>query len=361
MQEIISNLTNLKAELEKALERLKIDELRKELDDLQKQSQSSDFWGDRSSAQQVMKRQARLQSQIAPWQELKAKTDEALELAKMEDTSMLSELEKQYLNLQKTFAKQKKELRFNAPYDNHDVILSIRAGAGGVDAQDWSSMLLRMYVRWAEKRGFKIDTVDQSSGEESGIKSATIEISGSYAYGWLKSEHGVHRLVRLSPFNADNLRQTSFAKVDVLPKIEQDDSLEISDKDLKVDVFRAGGHGGQSVNTTDSAVRITHLPTSITVTIQNERSQLQNKETAMTILRSRLTQLQIEQHNKEVKSLKGPNLSAEWGNQIRSYVLHPYKQVKDLRTRHETSDIDAVLDGNLDPFMEAYLEASIGL
>jgi peptide chain release factor 2 len=217
-----------------------------------------------------------------------------------------------------------------------------------------------MYVRWAEKNRLEVKTIDESAGDEAGLKSATIEISGPFIYGKLKGEHGVHRLVRLSPFNSDNLRQTSFAKVEVMPKIDRPDDLNIDEKDLKTDVYRSGGHGGQSVNTTDSAVRITHLPTGIVVAIQNERSQLQNRETAMTILRSRLAQLQLEQHRENLAELKGPNQSAEWGNQIRSYVLHPYKQVKDLRTKYETSDPDAVLDGDLDPLINAYLEYSLG-
>jgi len=215
-------------------------------------------------------------------------------------------------------------------------------------------------VRWAEKTGLAVATIEESPGDEAGLKSVTLELSGSFAYGKLKGEHGVHRLVRLSPFNSDNLRQTSFAKVDVLPKIDRPEDLAIDDKDLRIDVYRSGGHGGQSVNTTDSAVRVTHIPTGITVAIQNERSQLQNKETALTILRSRLIQLQMEQHRERLDELKGPNQSAEWGNQIRSYVLHPYKQVKDLRTRYETSDAEGVLDGNLDPFVNAYLDYSLG-
>jgi peptide chain release factor 2 len=214
-----------------------------------------------------------------------------------------------------------------------------------------------MYSRWAEKNKLHVKTVEQSAGDEAGIKSVTLQISGGdYLYGRLAGEHGVHRLVRLSPFNADNLRQTSFAKVELLPSIERPEEVAIDDNDLKIDVFRAGGHGGQSVNTTDSAVRITHIPTGITVSIQNERSQLQNKETAMGILRSKLAQLQLQQHAKNLAEIKGPNQSAEWGNQIRSYVLHPYKQVKDLRTGYETSDPQSVLDGGLEPLIEAWLE-----
>ena len=220
-------------------------------------------------------------------------------------------------------------------------------------------MLLRMYVRWAEQNGYAVRLIDESPGEEGGIKSATLEIQGQFAYGKLKSEHGVHRLVRLSPFNAES-RETSFAKAEVMPEIDKPDVVAIDEKDLKIDVFRSGGHGGQSVNTTDSAVRITHLPTGLVVAIQNERSQLQNKETAMTILRSRLAQLQLEQHAEKVSELKGPNEQAAWGNQIRSYVLHPYKQVKDLRTGYTSPDPDAILDGEITPFISAYLDAMLG-
>ena len=273
---------------------------------------------------------------------------------------MGGELSQQLHSIATKYNRLKEELKLNGPYDDHDAIITLSAGAGGTDAQHWTQMLFRMYVRWAENNRLEIKTVDESPGDEAGLKSATLEVNGPFAYGKLKGEHGVHRLVRLSPFNADNLRQTSFAKVEVMPKINRPDDLAIDEKDLKIDVYRSGGHGGQSVNTTDSAVRITHLPTNIVVAIQNERSQLQNRETAMTILRSRLAQLQLEQHKEALSELKGPNQSAEWGNQIRSYVLHPYKQVKDLRTKYETSDPDAVLDGDLDAFINAYLEHALG-
>jgi peptide chain release factor 2 len=277
----------------------------------------------------------------------------------LNDDSLKDDLQKQLNGLQKSFDTLKEELKLAGPYDGYDAILSIHAGAGGTDAQDWAAMLQRMYLRYAEKAGLEVTMIDESPGEEAGLKSATFEVSGKFAYGKLKGEHGVHRLVRLSPFNSDNLRQTSFAKVEVMPKIDQENEIEIDEKDLRVDVYRSGGKGGQSVNTTDSAVRVTHLPTNIVVAIQNERSQLQNKETAMTILRSRLAALQQEQNLEKVSELKGPNLSAEWGNQIRSYVLHPYKQVKDLRSKHESSDPDAVLDGELGPFINAYLESTL--
>jgi peptide chain release factor 2 len=278
----------------------------------------------------------------------------------LKDETLRPGLESSLTELTVRFAKLKEDLKFAGKYDDHDAIINVYSGAGGTDAQDWAQMLLRMYVRWAEQNDYDVKTIDETPGDEAGIKSATLEISGNFIYGKLKGEHGVHRLVRLSPFNSAASRETSFAKVDVLPKVDRPEDLEIDDKDLRVDVYRSGGHGGQSVNTTDSAVRVTHLPTGIVVAIQNERSQLQNKETAMTILRSRLIQLQMEQHKEKLEELKGPNQSAEWGNQIRSYVLHPYKQVKDLRTKHETSDAEGVLDGALSPFIDAYLDYSLG-
>lgn len=360
MQELISQLTQLQLAIADALVTLKISDLEEELAELAQQSQDPRLWDDQTRAQTVMKKQASLQARIEPWRSLEKQTGEALELAQMQDASVTGELQFQFEQLEQEFAALKRQLQFNGPYDDADAIVSIHAGAGGTDAQDWAQMLLRMYVRWGEQQNFKVETIDQSAGDEAGLKSVTLEIAGPFVYGKLQGEHGVHRLVRLSPFNSDNLRQTSFAKVEVLPKIDTADKLELDEKDLKIDVYRAGGHGGQSVNTTDSAVRITHIPTGITVAIQNERSQLQNRETAMTIIRSRLAQLQLEQHQEKLAGIKGPNQSAEWGNQIRSYVLHPYKQVKDLRSRYETSDAEGVLDGDLNPIIDAYLESQLG-
>ncbi|MEO7364343.1 MAG: peptide chain release factor 2 [Candidatus Saccharimonadales bacterium] len=347
---------DLKIEINEAAARLDIDELAQQLEQLRTTSQQPDFWNESTRAQGTMKQIAKLETRVEPWLRLQKNAQEVTELLSLDDPTLVDEIKDQLAGLQTSFDILKADLKFNGPYDDHDAILSIHAGAGGTDAQDWAQMLLRMYQRYAEKSQWAVSVIDESVGEEAGIKSVTIAIDGNYAYGKLQSEHGIHRLVRLSPFNSDNLRQTSFAKVEVMPKVDQDTDLAIDDKDLRIDVYRSGGKGGQSVNTTDSAVRITHLPTNIVVAIQNERSQLQNKETAMTILRSRLAQLQLEQHQDHLGELKGPNQSAEWGNQIRSYVLHPYKQVKDLRTRYETSDPDAVLGGDLDGLVDAYLE-----
>lgn len=360
MQDIITRAQTLQEQSQAAQAKLHIAELSAQLDKLRQEAAQPDFWNDPSAAQQVMKDISRLETRTQPWLALAASVQEVLDMAQLGDDSLQAGLDGQLTAAEQDFETLKQQLKFAGRHDAHDVILSIHAGAGGTDAQDWAQMLLRMYLRWAEQHGYSATVLDESAGEEAGIKSTTIEISGDFVYGRLKSEHGVHRLVRLSPFNSDNLRQTSFAKVEIIPKIDKPEEIAIDEKDLKIDVYRSGGKGGQSVNTTDSAVRITHLPTGLVVAIQNERSQLQNKETAMTILRSRLAQLLAEQHREDLAELKGPNEQAAWGNQIRSYVLHPYKQVKDLRTRHETSDPDAVLDGQLDPFIDAYLDHTLG-
>ena len=357
MNELQTAATELQTEVSIALDKLNFAALDAEEKALTARANQPDFWQDAQAATDVSKQQAKLGKRLAPWRELKQGLDDAAELAQLNDPSLQADLEKTIADLRTKFQQLKDDLKLTGPYDDYDAILSIHAGAGGTDAQDWAQMLERMYLRFAEREGWQVNVIDESSGDEAGIKSATLEISGDFAYGKLKGEHGVHRLVRLSPFNADNLRQTSFAKIEVVPKVSRPDELVIDDKDLKIDVFRSGGHGGQSVNTTDSAVRLTHLPTGLVVSIQNERSQLQNKETAMNILRGRLAQLQLEQHAERLSELKGPNEQAAWGNQIRSYVLHPYKQVKDLRTKHESSDPDAILAGDLEPFIEAYLDS----
>lgn len=356
MHDLKNQASKLESDVLEAWKRLNIADKSDEMTELERQLAQPDAWNDSAQAQTWSKKLAGLQSAIEPWVRLKHDISDLLELLELQDDSMQTELQSQLQKLQNNYDSLKKELRFNGQFDDHNAILRLSAGVGGTDAQDWTEMLLRMYLRWAEKAGMQTEILEQSSGEEAGLKSAVISVSGPFAYGKLRSEHGVHRLVRLSPFNSDNLRQTSFALVEVLPQIDAPDEVKIDDKDLKIDVFRAGGHGGQSVNTTDSAVRITHLPTGIVVSIQNERSQLQNKETAMQVLRSKLAQLQLEQHQENLAELKGPTKSAEWGAQIRNYVLHPYTMVKDTRTKYEDRDAQSVLDGKIDGFIEAYFD-----
>lgn len=356
MQPLIKRLIELHTQVDAALTRLHIEAKVAELTELEAQMATSEIWNNPSHAQDLSKQLAALKLMVDPWLTLEAQTNDIVELMELGDDSLLGEFEVQVAALEKEFASLRKNLLFDGEYDDHNAILRLSAGAGGTDAQDWTEMLERMYLRWTEKSGMKTSIIERSTGEEAGLKSAVIEVSGAYAYGKLRSENGVHRLVRLSPFNSDNLRQTSFALVEVLPQIDRPDEVVIDDKDLKTDVYRAGGHGGQSVNTTDSAVRITHIPTGIVVAIQNERSQLQNKETAMKILRSKLAHMQLEQHTNSITELQAGE-SANWGSQIRNYVLHPYTLVKDTRTKHETNNAQGVLDGALDPFMTAYLEA----
>jgi peptide chain release factor 2 len=358
-EDLKDDISVLQNELDEALERIGYKKLDTEERSLRQAMEKPDFWQDTSHAQSISKQQAKLERRLRPWRLLRSDIADLTELIALDDENLEEDLNLQLDDLYARFTLLKEELKLSGPYDDRNAIVSIHAGAGGTDAQDWAQMLLRMYIRFAEQRSWKVQTVEESSGEEAGIKSVTLEIAGDFVYGKLKGEHGVHRLVRLSPFNAES-RETSFAKVEVMPEIDEPTALAIDEKDLKIDVYRSGGHGGQSVNTTDSAVRITHIPTGITVAIQNERSQLQNRETAMTILRSRLAQLQIEQHAEKVSELKGPNEQAAWGNQIRSYVLHPYKQVKDLRTRYETSDIEGVLNGDLGSLVDAYLNHTLG-
>jgi peptide chain release factor 2 len=277
-----------------------------------------------------------------------------------EGEALLPDLQRDLEQLQRDWTAMESRLLLSEPYDERPAILSVHAGAGGTESQDWAEMLLRMYLRWAERHRFKTEILDQTEGEEAGLKSVTVGIDGRWAYGQLKSERGVHRLVRISPFDSQKRRHTSFALVEVMPEVPEDAEVEIDEKDVRVDTYRASGAGGQHVNKTDSAVRMTHLPTGIVVTCQNERSQAQNRERAMAVLRSKLIERQMEEREVELARLRGEHVEAGWGNQIRSYVLQPYTMVKDLRTNVETGNPSAVLDGDLDPFIEGYLRSRIG-
>ncbi|HEX6462075.1 MAG TPA: peptide chain release factor 2 [Candidatus Saccharimonadales bacterium] len=358
MSDLSKRAGDLAEATHEAVVSLKIDQLERDKNVLEADLARPEIWADAATASEKSQKLAQLIQRMQPWRELEKKARDIVELLELSDATLEGELSDQLKAAEQAYQQLRHELLFNGSYDDHDAIVSLHAGAGGVDAMDWAAMLLRMYTRWAEANDMKAELLDQSSGEEAGIKSATLSIKGSYAYGKLRGEHGVHRLVRLSPFNADNLRQTSFAMVEVLPEIDSPEEVTIDEKELKIDVYRASGHGGQSVNTTDSAVRITHLPTGIVVAIQNERSQLQNKATAMSILRSKLAQLQLEQHAASLAEIKGPTKEAAWGNQIRNYVLHPYTLVKDTRTKYEERDAQAVLGGKIDGFITSYLEAN---
>ncbi len=356
MNPLLKRIDALSSQIDDAFSRLDIDSKQLAAKSLEGQLIDSNVWNNPTRAQEMTKNLSSLRSAVDPWTTLRSQASDISELISLGDESMTAEFNVQISALENEFERLKTDLLFSEKYDDHGAILRLSAGVGGTDAQDWTEILERMYLRWAERSGMQTTLVERSTGEEAGIKSSVIEVSGPYAYGKLRSEHGVHRLVRLSPFNSDNLRQTSFALVEVLPQIDKPDDIEVGDKDLKIDVYRAGGHGGQSVNTTDSAVRITHIPTGIVVAIQNERSQLQNRETAMKILLSKLTQLQLEQHAASVSDLQAGE-SANWGSQIRNYVMHPYTMVKDVRTKYEDRDIQGVLNGKLDGFIYAYLEA----
>ena len=309
-----------------------------------------------------MRQLSEAQKIVQQWRGLEQKTTDITELISLaeEDTSLQAEIQSEIGAIASRLDELELEMAFSSEYDARNAILAIHAGAGGTESQDWAEMLLRMYLRWAERRGYKAEILDISPGDEAGIKSAVIGVSGDYACGYLKSEHGVHRLVRLSPFDADHARHTSFVLMEVMPEAEADIDVKIEPDDLKVEVFRSSGPGGQHMQKTSSAVRLTHLPTGLTATCQSERSQHQNKETALKILQARLLELELAERAEERAKLKGKRITAGWGNQIRSYVLHPYKMVKDHRTDYQTSDTDAVLAGELDGFITAYLRSSMG-
>ncbi len=308
-----------------------------------------------------MKEISALKEEVEEWQMLRQSIADTLELAQLEDESMYSDLEKETIAIEREVGKREFEAMLSGPYDRGDALLAIHAGAGGTDSQDWAEMLQRMYLRWTEGKGYKTEILDLTFGEEAGIKSITISVEGRYAYGYLRSEKGVHRLVRLSPFDAAHRRHTSFAMVEVLPQVEEDSQVEINPDDLRIDVFRSSGAGGQNVQKNATAIRITHLPTGIVVSCQNERSQLQNKQNAMMVLRSRLLEKKQLEQEEKIAQLRGEYQKAEWGSQIRSYVLHPYQMVKDHRTDFEKGNAQAVLDGDLDDFIEAYLRSTVGV
>jgi len=329
---------------------------------LEKESGRPDFWQDAAHARKVMRRLAEKTRVTQEWRGLEQKLADTAELITLaaEDEGMQAGIERELDGLAATIDKLEFQLSLSGEYDDHNAILAIHAGAGGTESQDWAEMLLRMYLRWAERRGFEAEVLDTSPGDEAGVKSVVIAVSGDYAFGYLKSEHGVHRLVRLSPFDADHARHTSFALVEVMPEAEDDIDLNIAPDDIKIDTFRSSGPGGQHMQKTSSAVRVTHIPSGLVVTCQSERSQHMNKEFALKILRARLLEQELEKQEAEKSRLKGQRIEAGWGNQIRSYVLHPYRMVKDHRTSYETSQTEAVLDGELDGFINAYLRSIIG-
>jgi peptide chain release factor 2 len=331
----------------------------KELEKLQKISEKNDFWLDPESAQRVMKKIASLSEVIDDWNKLSQHVTYLLELARLEDESVRNDITSELGDIEADLEQREFDVLLSGKYEKNNALLAIHAGAGGVDAQDWTEMLERMYLRWAENKGFKTDILDMSEGEEAGIKSVTIAVEGEYAYGYLHPEKGVHRLVRLSPFDAAHRRHTSFALVEVLPEVAEDSDIEINPDDMRIDVYRSSGAGGQNVQKNATAVRITHIPTGIVVTCQNERSQTQNRENALRVLRSRLVEIKEDQQVATLAELRGEYTKAEWGSQIRSYVLHPYQMVKDHRTDYEVGNAQGVLNGNIDGFIEAYLRSNL--
>lgn len=319
------------------------------------------FWDDSTQAQAIMRQLTKLRDEVGVWQAVSERIGETRELLDLDDDELKAELAHEVEALETAVAALEFRTLFSGTYDDEPAILAIHAGAGGTEAQDWAMMLQRMFIRWAESHDFKVEIVDESPGDEAGIKSTMMRIEGDYAHGRLKSEQGVHRLVRISPYDASSRRHTSFAKVEIWPDVAEEIDIEVNEKDLRIDRFRASGAGGQHTQKNETAIRITHLPSGIVVSCQNQRSLLQNQEMAMKILKAQLFDLERHKQEEEMAALKGEDVDAGWGNQIRSYVLHPYKMVKDHRTNYETGNTQAVLDGRLDDFMTAYLKQQVGL
>ena len=352
-------LRELRPELDKLSAALDMDAARQEAARLEDETAQDGFWNDLERSQKVQQRLKQLQGKIARQEKLLSSWEDLTALCEMgqeaDDAEILEELKSDFADLETRVEETRLSTLLSGEYDNSNAILQFHPGAGGTEAQDWAQMLYRMYTRWAERHGFSYKTLNYEDGDEAGIKSAAISIEGENAYGLLKSENGVHRLVRVSPFDANARRQTSFAAVEVMPEIEDDNSIEIRDEDIEMQVYRASGAGGQHVNKTSSAVRLIHKPTGIVVASQQERSQFQNKDNCMKMLRAKLLELKAQQHAEKISDIKGVQMKIEWGSQIRSYVFMPYQMVKDTRTSYETSGIDAVMDGDLDGFLNAYL------
>lgn len=331
----------------------------KRIEELEKEVSKEGFWENLRNSETIIQELNALKNIVEKIENVKTEVNSSLEMAsllkKEADLEMQQMIEEELLSIKEKIDTLEVEILLNGPYDKGGAILEIHPGAGGTEAQDWAEMLERMYLRFCDRRNFSYDIIDELKGEEAGIKSCSILIKGLYAFGYLKSEKGIHRLIRLSPFNANNKRQTSFASIDVTPIIDQNIDVDIKESDLRIDVYRSSGCGGQGVNTTDSAVRITHLPTKIVVTCQNERSQIQNKEKAMEVLKSKLYQLEIEKKEEELKKIKGTNMEINFGSQIRTYTMHPYSLVKDHRTNKENTNVGRVMDGDIDAFIEEYL------
>ncbi len=359
LREIINKIDELKIRAQNAARILDIENKRIKIKSLEFEINDEGFWNDTIRAQNISKELAFLKEHVFFWDNLNKDIDNLKEIALddivSKDVNLLDDVKNTYFRILKDFEKEEFFVLFNNKYDNSNIVLSIHAGAGGDDAQDFAAILLRMYLRFCEKKGFETIIVDETKGGEVGFKSVTVLVKGPYAYGYFRSEYGVHRVIRISPYDADHARHTSFVSVEILPELDDVKKIELNDEDLRIDTFMSSGAGGQSVNTTYSAVRIVHIPTGISVSCQNERSQTQNKETAIKILKSKLLELKQRELLDEKNQLKGEYKSIEWGSQIRTYVFHPYKQVRDHRSGYETSNVDNVIDGDLDELIESYL------
>jgi peptide chain release factor 2 len=359
MNNLTIKLRELQNEIEGLMARLDIAGKAQLAEQLEQQASAPDFWNNPDTAKKISQDMARLKDEVEHWQRVANRINDALELAQLEDENLLDDLTAEVEALSQLVNRMSLEVMLSGPYDRENAILAIHAGAGGADSANWAEMLERMYLRWMEQNGYKVEIIERNAESEDGIKSVTMSVKGDYAYGYLQSEQGVHRLVRLSPFDAANRRHTSFAKVELWPDIQGDIDIELNEKDLKIETYRSSGAGGQNVQKNDTAVRITHLLTGIVVQCQNQRSQFQNRERALQVLKARLFEIERKKQEDELAVLKGENVDAGWGNQIRSYVLHPYRMVKDHRTDYEVGNTDAVLDGRLNDFMEAYLRHKI--